>query len=250
MKKIKILAMLCTTAVVATASPYVGIQVGDYFLKNKQEMKVKSLIGGLTQLEEATISKDADLNGIRFGIIAGYAHKIKEKVDLLIEGDIIFGNKKKTIKYDTSSLNTSLTHRNENASIKTGLGFGIMPALRFQINDKLHGLVGLRFAAKNYEVKAWHINRRATTAAADNMKTEKKYLFSFEPNVGAQYDFSDKVSGRFMLGYNFGSRKNMIDNYLNSTAMQNQAVNNVKPSASSSINPKGIVIKAMITYNF
>lgn len=251
MKKIMIVSALCATVVSAFAGPYVGLQVGGYFLKNKNELFGKHNNGVKKQMLAFKVGKDTDLNSFRFGILAGYAHKVNEKLSILTDVDFTFGNKKESAIFDTSSLANTLTHTNpkQNVQIKTGIGFGIMPMVSYQIKDKLHGLLGVRLAAKNYEVKGYHENQNGTVHA-DNVKTEKKYLFSFEPNVGAQYEFSDKVSGRFLVGYNFGSRKTMFNNYMNSPAKKAQGIGTDLPTAGISINPKGVVVRAMVTYSF
>jgi hypothetical protein len=253
MKKIKILSLITTMTVVASASPYVGVQFGENFLKSNATLTGKSRISGSPSFEDVNISNNKSTNVFRYGLLFGYAHQIREKLHLMIEADVSYGKKVTTVNFDTKTLNTTDSHGNETAIIKTKFGFGLMPMVRYEIKEKISGLFGIRFVGNNYNVKAYHTNAPKTGQPdiwPDNIKTESKYIFSIEPTIGAQYDFSDKVSGRLTAGYSFGSSKTVVGNYLNDVTQKDLAVGAQAPTASVSINPKGIVVKAALTYSF
>lgn len=260
MKKTKILICLGISTIVASASPYVGLQLLGGFIKNEAHLKGFHKNDSTGAMDLFSLSKNANFNRFGFGLFGGYAHQMNEKLAIMGEVDVHFGSKTKTIQFDTQSLNSTATHANENASVKMPFGFGFMPAVSYQIRSNLSGILGLRFSANRFEVKAYHVNvlkgNPNGQILADNTKTEKKFLFGFEPTVGLKYDFSEKVSGRILAGYRFGSRKTMVDNYLNDTAMKNEkaAISGSstiqEPTASVSINPQGLTVRGTVSYSF
>jgi hypothetical protein len=243
MKKISLIAGLIGISVLS-ANPYVGLQLSGNFLKNQAKLGGKALTPGQPQLFDISSSVNAKLNAAGFGLVLGYAFPVKDKVSLMIEGDVSFTSKKTTFTFDTSTINT-ISHLNEKGYVKASFGFGLMPMVSYHVQDKLSGLFGVRFTANRYEVNGYHLRAGQTTPDALFTKTEKKFLFGIEPNLGAKYDFSDKVAGRFLVGYNFGSKKTVIENYFNTpAAIANSATSSI------SINPKGVVVKAAITCSF
>lgn len=249
MKKTKILICLGVSTIIASASPYVGLQLLGGFIKNEAHLKGFHKNDSTGAMDLFSLSKNANFNRFGFGLFGGYAHQMNEKLAIMGEVDVHFGSKTKTIQFYTQSLNSTATHANENASVKMPFGFGVMPAVSYQIRSNLSGILGLRFSANRFEVRAYHVNANGQTLA-DNTKTEKKFLFGFEPTVGLKYDFSEKVSGRILAGYRFGSRKTMVDNYLNSTAMKAETVGTQPPTASVSINPQGLTVRGTVSYSF
>lgn len=243
MKKISLIAGLIGISVLS-ANPYMGLQLSGNFLKNQAKLGGKSLTPGIPELFNITSSVNAKLNTAGVGIVLGYVFPVKDKINLMIEGDVSFTSKKRTFTFDTSSINT-ISHLNENGYVKASFGFGLMPMVSYQIQDKISGLFGVRFTANRYEVNGYHLRADETTPDALFTKTEKKFLFGIEPNLGAKYEFSDKVSGRFLVGYNFGSKKTVVGNYFNTAAAIDNDV-----TSSIAINPKGIVVKAALTYSF
>lgn len=250
MKQIKILSLITAMTVVV---PYVGVQFSENFLKSNAKLTGKSRIMGRTSFEDVNISNNKSTNVFRYGILFGYAHQIREKLHLMVEADVSYGKKDTTVKFNTKTLNTTRSHANETAIIRTKLGFGLMPMVRYEVKDKISGLFGIRFAGNNYNVKAYHTNAPKPGQPdiwPNNIKTESKYIFSIEPTIGAQYDFSDKVSGRLTTGYSFGSSKTVVGNYLNDASQKALTVGTQAPEALVAINPKGIVVKAALTYSF
>lgn len=243
MKKIGLILGLAGISVLS-ANPYIGLQLSDSLLKNQAKLGGKALTPGQPKIFDITSSTSAKLYGVGFGMVLGYAFPVKDKVSLMVEGDVSFSSKKKPFLFVTRSIDTQ-SHLNENGYVKMAFGFGLMPMVSYQIKEKISALFGVRFTANRYEVNGYHLKADQTTPDALFTKTEKKFLFGIEPNLGAKYDFSDKVSGRFLVGYNFGSKKTVVGNYFNTPdAIKNGATSSV------SINPKGIVVRAAVTYSF
>lgn len=249
----KIILSLVAMSIAANAAPYVGAKIGGSFLKTKSTIAANANVRANKALALQDIKNNLNINnnGINIGLLFGYAFKMNEQFNILTELDLDYGfssAKKTQHSMTVNGLSGTVPGMlNENLSIKSGLGFGFMPAVSYNFNEKFSGLFGVRMSMNQYKVHVHHENLPNNLIRINplNDVSKKAFVFGVEPTLGVQMKISDKISGRFTVGYLISQKKKIVSNYLGAANYKTNG-----ESAGVEIQPSGIRLSASLIYSF
>jgi opacity protein-like surface antigen len=232
----KIISALALTACTLSAAPYIGASIGYSSMAANQNLK-----GSDTSVNKQLpfdMKEKARLSHVTFGLLGGWNFTLNPKMSLLLEADFEVGSKKSTKKEIDPTANGYLD--NLEISVSKKHGFGLMPAIAFNVTDKFSALFGLRLNMTQYRVTV-----SDHKAAPHNAASKKAYVFGWEPTLGGKFAFNDKISARLTVGYNIGQKKTMHSNFINK---QVQVADHV--SAGIAVKPRGVNVRAAMIYSF
>lgn len=228
MKKLLTAVCAIATATAASAKPYVGIVGGVSFINPKLNVKLTSNNTGRTVTEEQSMK----FTNMILGGFAGYAFKINNDFSVLVEADAEYNFGSKNLK----NQNIFLFVEDESYSFKKGFSFGVMPSVKYNFNETISSIFGVRFSLNQIKISAKHVG-----VADYSMISQTTNHFGIEPTVAIQTKLSDNLSGRLSAGYMFSQKKTAFNNYLNQNNRFKGAVN---------INPSSIRITGSLIYSF
>jgi len=240
MKKILIVSALSISGL--TAKPYGGLKIGTEFLNPQSKIQANLRRHAGPQRDDISAPLSTKINSAMIGILFGNNFFINKDFDFNLEADVLVSLSKKQEKRGERLSYRHITV-NGNVDLNRVFSIGLAPSVSYKMNDRLSVLFGTRLAANYFKATAYHA-RANGTYHADNFRSNSAYVMSVEPFIGGSVKMSDKVSTRFSVGYIFGASKKIINNYIGSPTLSQDA------SAGLSIKPKGVKLSCDFLYSF